>query len=597
MHSKGTEPLAAYSGIAGVTMARVHEFFERKTQHRPSEQTYRALGELVGTLTAMAKGTAEPKFHLSSLDPGQGKTTCIAQFTKTLVEWPIYDHVGVLICVGRLSEIEKLVAEMKLPPSMFACLTTDDAINALGSGSHNARTSRVLFTTQQKVAARVPRRAFSDCSEFFFGDAPRKVRIWDEAWLPGSPVTLGKWEIMSVVGRLGLIHPQLAAQLDALLPGINESDDGAELTLPDFASSSGVSAQEVGRLLSDAPLEEQAWAQGLWHMSGRAVVVRKDQGDKGGTALTYRDIFPMDLAPMLILDASGRVRGTYELLIEQRKVIKPLATSHKRYDKLETYIWRASGSKTGWRKNSEQLVSGVCETIRNEPDRSWLVVHHLPEGRRYGPKIPDIAEEVRAALGPLAANVQFTTWGKHVATNEFKDCDRIILAGTLFYRVSTYEALTRLSAGKPVEAGKCPVSWIEAVTLGEAKDQILQAACRGIIRNSEGDQAPAAKLYIIASAKSGIRESLPSIFPGCSVGAWEPGVIDALPRGKIEDTASKLAEYLRALPGETRRVSIRALKGALALRDMPMQTFRDARDRALELTPDWAVNGKSLIKT
>ena len=80
------------SGLAGITIERVRRFFRSETNHRPSEQTMAALGDLTKTLAAMANGTAEPKYYLSSLDPGQGKTTCGLEFTigRKHVVIPIY---------------------------------------------------------------------------------------------------------------------------------------------------------------------------------------------------------------------------------------------------------------------------------------------------------------------------------------------------------------------------------------------------------------------------------------------------------------------------------------------------------------------------
>ena len=111
-----------------------------------------------------------------------------------------------------------------------------------------------------------------------------------------------------------------------------------------------------------------------------------------------------------------------------------------------------------------------------------------------------------------------------MATNEHRDCDRIILAGTLFYRLSQYEALTHLSAGHQAKQGRSPEMWVDKITIGESRDQILQAASRGAIRYADGDQCQPAKLFVIASARSGIRDALPDIFPGCKVGEWEPVV-------------------------------------------------------------------------
>ena len=105
-----TSPRAHHnSGIAEVTMERTRRFFRDETRHRPSEQTMDALTDIARTLEAMATGKADPKLFLSSLDPGQGKSTVLSYFIKTLLQHSMFDHVGVLVCVTRRDEIPKLI--------------------------------------------------------------------------------------------------------------------------------------------------------------------------------------------------------------------------------------------------------------------------------------------------------------------------------------------------------------------------------------------------------------------------------------------------------------------------------------------------------
>ena len=83
--------------------------------HRPSPDMWAALADLAGTMEAMANGEAAPKFYLSSLDPGVGKTTAIRFFIDVLLSRPGYGHVGVLLCVARLDEVKNLVEYHRHP--------------------------------------------------------------------------------------------------------------------------------------------------------------------------------------------------------------------------------------------------------------------------------------------------------------------------------------------------------------------------------------------------------------------------------------------------------------------------------------------------
>ena len=83
----------------------------------------------------------------------------------------------------------------------------------------------------------------------------------------------------------------------------------------------------------------------------------------------------------------------------------------------------------------------IVSTIRTRPDEEWLVVYH-----KYNPRYLeiDVPSRVIKALGnPRECKVKFLNWGNHSATNAYCDVPNVILAGTLFYEVSYYEALGR----------------------------------------------------------------------------------------------------------------------------------------------------------
>ena len=62
--------------------------------------------------------------------------------------------------------------------------------------------------------------------------------------------------------------------------------------------------------------------------------------------LDYRDTIPSDLAPMVILDASGRCRHTYRLMEEEwRENLVRLKEVCKDYSNLEINVWPCGGAR------------------------------------------------------------------------------------------------------------------------------------------------------------------------------------------------------------------------------------------------------------
>jgi hypothetical protein len=130
----------------------------------------------------------------------------------------------------------------------------------------------------------------------------------------------------------------------------------------------------------------------------------------------------------------------------------------------------------------------------------------------------------------------------------------VILAGTLFYRPSYYEALTRLAADKRPAQGAISKTVEEEVTIGEHRHLILQALCRGSVRRCQGAMCAPCNAYIIAAARSGIPEALPAIFPGCRVERWSPVKRDL--RGKVKEAADFVLDWFEKNPDSLLRFNV-----------------------------------------
>lgn len=532
-------PAGAGGFLAAAAMDRLARFLERHTNHRPSGTAWEALGDLLSTLEAMAEGKAAPRFYLSSLDPGMGKTAAVVAFVDTLLSYPDYEHVGVLICLSRLEEIRGLAQRMGIPRDWLAVVTSDAEVNALGSAEPNS--ARVLFTTHAMLEKRTDGRTFAGAREFHYQGAPRRVRIWDESVLPGQALTVARDDIAFLFRPLRAAHPALTDTLETIFGELGALEDGARYTLPDFPAQHGVTLNDALALLSGAAEDQRAALTALWFLSGKVATVRKD-GALGQTALDYRDTLPADLAPMVILDASGRVRQTYRNWEESRGNLCRLKAAPKRYDNLTVHVWNTGGGKGSFDRKADELASGIAATI-NASDEEWLVVCHKARGK------VDTENQVRSLLLGNPARVSFVTWGQHDATNRFSHVPNVILAGTLFYRASFYEALGRASAGITSADGAYSREDTMRVLEGENRHLVLQALCRGSVRSSDGDVCRPCNAYIIAATRSGIPAALPEIFPGCTVVPWRP--IKRSLRGHIADAVEYIERWLAECPTES----------------------------------------------
>ena len=556
--------------LAVRTLWKLRRYFDTRN-HRPSAAQWEALADLAGTLEAMANGVAKPRFYLSSLDPGVGKSQTLVQFVDALLASPLHNHVGVLICVSRLSEVRRMVDDIGIPPAMLSVRTSETELNALGTS--DADKARVVVTTQQMIERRLADGSFSAAGFLSFEGKPRAVRVWDEAWLPGHPVTLSTDSMAFVLRRLSPLSSELRADVRAIFNEVETLPTGATYAVPDFADKypsitlndalstiEGTDGSEEARKLRD---DERAILSSLWFLSGKTVSVRRD-GRFGNAVLDYRETFPPDLAPMVILDASGRVRATYQDLEKERGALVRLRSAPKDYSPLTVHVWQTGGGKSAFAKNGDKLAAGIAKTIDTRPNERWLVVCHRSDGRS------DVQRAVSSLLvSTPPENVSFITWGSHSATNEYADVPNVILAGTLFYRGSHYEALKRLAAGRPASSGPVTEGELWETQLGEHGHLILQALCRGAVRKCDGERCHASNAYVIASVRSGIPAALPSIFPGCKVVRWSP-----IPRA-LSGNIAAACDYVEAWASTAKPGDVLPFRQLQRDTGIPAKTFKD----------------------
>ena len=439
--------------------------------------------------------------------------------------------------MSHLKEIKFLIGKMDLERNEVAVFTRDDETNTLGSGDIGS--ARVLFLTQQMIDSRLSDgKQFKDLNFFHFRGQPRQVKIWDESMLPAEELTLNVDALACLPSLLrGLCSP-LADKIHVICQEVRSSEDHTTYEFPDLVGEFGFDYENARAGFSKERPRDREAARTLSLLSGKSVRVRRDV--RGNTLLDYRNHLPQDFFPLVILDASGRVRTTYENWRKDRGNLVILATAIKRYDKLSIHVWNKCGGKSAFRNQSSDLIEGIAATINTKPTEQWLVILHKEDECRGGRnRIPDLMKHLDDLLN-IPENVSSLTWGNEKATNQYADFRNVILAGTLFYPKSTYELRARASKGlNPND--ELDFESYKALEMGEHKNLILQAACRGSVRKCVGDQGGAMDLYLIASNKTGIPYILNEIFPGAKLEEWEP--VERPLRGKVGEAVAYIKEY------------------------------------------------------
>ena len=490
------------------------KFASKEYEHYPSDEQFGGLSDIAQVIEMMAANNITPNFFVSYMPAGSGKTTTLIEAVRAMPSIPNYKDAGVIIFLSRREEIGKLASEMRLKDDDFAVITNEDKYNNLGNP--NKTDARVLFTTQQKLNARGT-DSFSAMRDFHYKGQPRRVRVWDEAILPSTILTLGQYDISDLLKTISKERKELAAELSDLFTLLSNVKDGEIIEIPDL---DGYNIEmEEARAWFENDSDKDA-IEALFGMSGRRVRVRDDK--LGFTALDYDDILPDDLAPMLILDASANLRKTYEFMHYDRKQVYFLKSPQKSYGGFTIHLWDRGSGRTTHKNDAPTLVKGIAKTINNDIPKSEdvLVVHFKKS--KY---IPDMPKLIGEQIKLRQSKVHCLNWGQHTATNEFNNVKYVIMSGVLQYRTSQNEFVGR-GAKRIKTDDEFSKQDYDYTRLGEIAHNIFQAACRGKVRKSVGDGCPEdCHLYIIMStnAETGVPEDLLTrTFPGAKVEDWLP---------------------------------------------------------------------------
>ena len=485
----------------------------------PAEKFFGGMEEPAKFIQAAADGNAAigRDFWISSLAPGVGKTTTVVEAIRALMDMDEYAEVGVVVFLSQVDQINDYIDTMRLDPEDYAVIVSKNYRDKVSLGNEFPHRAKVLLTTQQQLEARLgDGRGFAEIKDFWFWDSPRQVRIWDEAILPSKIYTVGQYDIPRLYKALVAVGQQgLVDELENLSSKLKLANDHDIIQMPDL-DTYGIDLDKAQGQYKDE--DDRDAIEALWRLSGRTVNVRRDQF--GNAALGYHDVFPEDLGPLLILDASGPLRQVYTDWSTERKNLRGLYSPKKLYRGLTIHLWnKGSGNDQFDPKNDARfdLYDGFIKEVKSAPEGTQtLFVCKKPSAR-----IADIEAEITELL-PWRTDYHFRTWGLHTATNDYVQCSRVMLLSVLQYRTPHNEALGRAARKLKTEEGMTEDEY-NRIRCGEVMHNVCQAVNRSKVRLLIGDSCPVdCHLHIRFSTRSIPRAILERIFPGAEIVDWEP---------------------------------------------------------------------------
>lgn len=539
------------SPLADLTLAQVSERLEKFGSSLQGEAEA-AIHSLLKALESGLTGTLEDAYHLSAIDPGLGKSLSVATFLRTWKTQGFTPASSVLIGLSRLAEIPTYLESAGLDRQDVAILTSDKDLNALGVPEAQHDTARVMFTSQQMIERRTRNRAFAEAAEFHHHGKPRALRIWDESLIPAEPLTLRVDDLACLPAVMRRLNPELIAGLQQLLSRLWSLKSRERLSVPeDFAELIETAKGHIGR-------ENDAILDKLGRLSGRSVAV-VDTG-KGDLYLAGSSPpLPSDFSPVVILDASGRVRETYRVWENERGTLRRLPEASKDYSNLDISLWEHPVGQEALSKPGalHDVAKAIADVIDGNPNEGWLVVHY---------KKHSVEHLIRAELNhDLGDRLGFLHWGNHHGTNDFAHCRNVVLIGQLTYDGASYPALADACGLDP---SRRTLKLEQDLKAGEYRHNMLQALTRAHVRHSKRGVAGTCKAFVIASPRNGSEDLVRETFPGCSITPWAPKGPEAT--GKAGALISILQEALAR--GGMQELAKKDLREALGIADAPNLT-------------------------
>ena len=530
--------------VTAAIMERTRQKFT-SNNHAPSEEHLAALEQIATAMVMQAHRQLTDGIYLSSLDPGIGKSTVIQ---CTLLELRArIPNIGALILIEQVRDIESAITELiasGYPKTEIAAIVSDNAAynmhaNVMAASRRDASQARVLFTTQAQIEKRCSNGpcSFASIKSFWFRGKPRAVRAWDEAIAPSSLYTLTNYHLLKMLEEVAANSPAMERGLRHLIKKIEGAPNGSIIHIPDIRAH-GFSVEDMKGWFNDMNLVRLC--ETLYRLSDRHCRVRHE-GHKQ-VVLNYEDMLPPDLGPLVVCDASGRVRTMYEHWWRDRGGLHFLQSPRKDYTGLTIHLADVAAGRDTFKPGTPQAearVKAIVDKITAEVPSAEraLIVHYKPKQKQ----IIDVAALVNDQLPRRA--IGSCTWGKHAATNEFAESQarryRGCIAGP---PMSVNEAQARAAKAWEAQASPSSEAMVKESPAGGNDHDLYQAVCGAtcVRVKAQGVRPEIMPMCWLRSMKE--KASLPKLwrelFPGATIVPWH-----ALP-AKLTGNAAALVHIL-----------------------------------------------------
>lgn len=489
--------------LAGLALENIHTVLSAKGSSLTGEGL-QAISRLLETFEAGLNGELAAAYHIAAIDPGMGKTLSVSSFIRAWKDQRFSPSSSILVALGRIDQIAPLIQGSGLTEGDVGVLVSKAKADAFGAFSQHPKRAPVLITTHSMLRIRTRDGSFADAACFHHDGKPRPLRIWDETLIPATSLPVRLDDLAGLASTHRQRRPELIAAVEAMMDTLRNTEDGGIFKVPAELAAWARTSDSDPRITA------------LRNIAGQDAHLI-DGGNKGRVLIGVGATLPDDLMPLVVLDASARVRPTYRLWEEHKGNVVRLPAAVNDYRNLTINLWQRGSGKVTLSQPAvrSEIVNAVAEEINKDDTSKWLIVHFKER--------TDIANDLRIVVTAGAGKrLAFLTWGAHDASNLYADYTNVVIIGQLHFGDVGFQALAMASAGSPLlDASQDDLDDFE---WGEYQHNLLQALARASVRKSLNGVAGTCRAYVISTPSKYTEARVADTFPGCRLMAWNPVV-------------------------------------------------------------------------
>lgn len=533
----------------------------RKWGSEPSADHLWGIREPSEFIAKMAYGVAPSIMAISSMSTGMGKSEIVAAAGRVITADAALSDIGMVVFINTIRDLEAMKERMGFADDdpRFAIFTgkRNVELNAMGGALNEAQ---VLLTTQSKFLWWSQHLSYR-AKDFYYRGKPRQLRLWDETALPIDTMTLTPEHLHAFANELfeRKLH-EVAMQVQEWADELARLPHDSVVKVPCFEKIT-LPCNSTGRMPrhpeadddDDETVFNETCAALAW-LKGREVRVYREKYT-GSVALSYREILPATLTPLLVLDANADKRVAYKMMTESRGCLLHLHSPQKTYRNATLYRRAMAAGRRQHHKRATRrpLIEAAADAFFMEQakgPREVLLLSFKPDYRK---KIPDMLRAVRREIkkrGGRPSLLRGLTWGMEKGTNTFRNTHSVIALGVLqaplYQIIADVRGIQRLPPKADVDQSR-----VEAHRRTEQMATFFQGISRSAIRKTtrDGDVPEGSTIYLIASDNGPMRfpdDLVPEWMPHLNIVEWEPDPLK-LRSGKFKtDRRIHFFEVLKA---------------------------------------------------